>query len=210
MKSDVWLGKLGERLESQIRFLLEADRLKEVIRGSRIASGARRENVAEHSWHLALFAVTLSEWAIAPVNIWRVAQMLMIHDLVEIDSGDTPLFDAERALSQPEQEQIAAKRLFGLLPLDQGTVLLDLWTEFENAETADARFAKALDRLQPILLNHVVGGGTWTDYEVDETRERRLTCRIAEGSPALWALAETVFEDAVAHGWLKPSADHRA
>ncbi len=209
MKSEAWLGKLGDRLERQIRFLLEADRLKEVVRGSRLASGARHENVAEHSWHLALFAVTLSEWAVAPVNIWRVAQMLLIHDLVEIDCGDTPLFDAERAHAQLEREQIAAKRLFGLLPLDQRTVLLDLWTEFEKAETADARFAKALDRLQPILLNHVVGGGTWTDYEVNETRERRLTCRIAEGSPTLWALAETVFEDAVAHGWLKPAADRR-
>lgn len=205
MKSETWLHQLDERLGKQLRFLIEADRLKGVIRGSRIADGSRRENVAEHSWHLALFALTLSEWAIPPVDIWRVAKMLILHDLVEIDCGDTPLFDAEGTPSQSDRESLAADRLFAMLPDDQGHAMRTLWEEFEQAQTPDARFAKALDRLQPILLNHIVGGGTWTDYQVDEARERKLTRRIAEGSPALWAAAESVFADAVAQGWLKPA-----
>lgn len=205
MKSSVWLEGVGERLDKQFRFLLEADRLKTVIRGNRIADASRHENTAEHSWHLALFALVLSEHAAGPVNVGRVVQMLLLHDLVEIECGDTPLFDAAGATVQAAREQQAADKLFGLLPADQGAGLRSLWEEFEAAETTDARFAKALDRLQPILLNHVVGGGTWTDYGVDETRERSLTRRIADGSPTLWAAAEAVFADAVANGWLKPA-----
>jgi putative hydrolases of HD superfamily len=204
MKSTVWLERTGSRLAAQFRFLMEADRLKTVIRGNRIADGSRRENTAEHSWHLALFAMVLSEHALETVDVWRVVQMLLLHDLVEIEAGDTPLYDAAGAVGQAEREQAAADILFGLLPPDQGPALRAIWDEFEAAETPDARFAKACDRLQPILLNHVVGGGTWTDYDFDEIRERALTSRIAQGSPTLWAAAETVFADAVANGWLKP------
>lgn len=203
MKSTAWLGGIDDRLRQQLVFLIEADRLKNVIRGNRISDGSRRENTAEHSWHLALFAMVLQEHAVGPVNILRVVQMLLLHDLVEIECGDMPLFDPRRA-TQAEQERLAAEKLFGMLPSDQGGPLRALWEEFEEAETADARFAKALDRFQPILLNHIVGGGTWIDYDVDETRERSMTERIAEGSPTLWAAAETVFADAVANGWLRP------
>jgi putative hydrolase of HD superfamily len=137
--------------------------------------------------------------------VWRVVQMLLLHDLVEIEAGDTPLYDLAAAVGQAAREQAAADILFGLLPADQGPGFRAIWDEFEAAETPDARFAKACDRLQPILLNHVVGGGTWTDYDFDEGKERALTSRIAHGSPTLWAAAETVFADAVAHGWLKPA-----
>jgi putative hydrolases of HD superfamily len=204
MKSTAWLDGIDGRLRQQLVFLLEADRLKNVIRGSRISDASRRENTAEHSWHLALFAMVLQEHAIAPVDILRVVQMLLVHDLVEIESGDTPLLGGHDASAQTERERQAADKLFGMLPADQGSALRAIWDEFEEATTADARFAKALDRLQPILLNHVVGGGTWVDYDVDETRERSMTKRIAEGSPTLWAAAETVFADAVANGWLRP------
>ncbi len=200
-----WLSLIDSRLSAQLRFLIEADRLKTVLRGSRISDGSRKENTAEHSWHLTLFATVLSEWAIAPVDVLRVTQMLIVHDLVEIDSGDTPLFDTAGAATQAARERVAAERLFGLLPDDQGNRLHTLWLEFEAATTADARFAKALDRLQPILLNHIVGGGTWIDYDVDETRERSMTCRIAEGSPVLWKAAEAVFAEAVQMGWLRPA-----
>ena len=205
MKSTAWLDQTGGRLADQFRFLIEADRLKTVIRGNRIADGSRRENTAEHSWHLALFAMVLSEHAVEPVDVWRVVQMLLLHDLVEIEAGDTPLYTTGDGATQAAKEQAAADLLFGLLPAEQGPSLRAIWDEFEAAETPDARFAKACDRLQPILLNHVVGGGTWTDYEFDEGKERALTSRIALGSPALWAAAETVFADAVAHGWLKPA-----
>jgi putative hydrolase of HD superfamily len=148
--------RLAEPLASQLRFLLEADRLKSVVRGSRIADGSRRENSAEHSWHIALFALVLAHHAAERVDALRVVSMLLIHDLVEIDCGDTPLFDAARAATQSVREAIAARRLFGLLPSAQAA----LWQEFEAAATADARFAKSVDRLQPTLLNYAVGGGT--------------------------------------------------
>lgn len=205
MESHAWLDPLDSRLRQQFQFLLEVDRLKTVIRGNRIADGSRRENTAEHSWHLALFATTLAEYAVGPVSVERVVQMLLIHDVVEIDAGDTPLFDDTTPDEQANIEQMAADRLFGLLPTDQTDALRSLWEEFEAAETPDAKFAKAVDRLQPILLNHVVGGGTWVDYGVDETRERQLTHRIADGAPTLWAAAEQVFADAVASGWLLPA-----
>ena len=205
MISDGWRAGLDGRLAQQLGFLLEADRLKSVIRGSRIADGSRRENTAEHSWHLALFALVLREWAVGEVDTWRVVRMLILHDLVEIECGDTPLFDSVGAVTQNEREQAAADKVFSFLPPNQGHELRELWEEFEAAATPDARFAKALDRLQPILLNHAVGGGTWTDYAVDEARERRLTQRIADGSPALWEAAQAVFADAVAQGWLRPA-----
>jgi putative hydrolases of HD superfamily len=158
--SDVWLGRIEARLSSQLRFLIEADRLKSVIRGSRIADGSWRENTAEHSWHLALFALVLREWAAGTADLWRVVQMLILHDLVEIECGDTPLFDEKGAETQSEGEQHAADKVFGHLPSDQARALRTLWEEFEAATTDDARFAKALDRFQPILQNHLVGGGT--------------------------------------------------
>jgi putative hydrolases of HD superfamily len=204
MKSDAWLNGIEDRLRKQLIFLVEVDRLKNVVRGNRIADASRRENTAEHSWHLALFATVLQEHAVGAIDTTRVVQMLLIHDLVEIECGDTPLFDAQGALEQADRERVAADKLFGMLPADQGKPLRALWEEFEAAGTTDARFAKALDRLQPILLNHVVGGGTWTDYDVDETRERSLTKRIADGSPVLWSAAEAIFADAVANGWLRP------
>lgn len=205
MMSEKWLDRIDARLSSQLRFLIEADRLKSVIRGSRIADGSRRENTAEHSWHLALFALVLEEWAAGTVNMLRVVQMLVLHDLVEIECGDTPLFDAQGAESQTKRERCAADKVFGLLPPDQAHALRALWEEFEAATTDDARFAKALDRFQPTLQNHLVGGGTWTDYDVDESRERLLTQRIADGSPALWRAAEILCADAVESGWLRPS-----
>ena len=203
--SNSWIEGLNARLGLQIRFLLEADRLKLVIRGSRVADASRRENTAEHSWHISLFALVLMEYAAAPINVSRVMAMLLLHDLVEIDCGDTPLFDVDAAVTQPDREKIAADRIYGLLPEDQRSCYQALWCEFEEAQTADAKFAKALDRLQPILLNHAVGGGTWTDYGVEEALERSLTSRIADGSPALWTVADAVIRDAVANGWLKPA-----
>jgi putative hydrolase of HD superfamily len=205
-----WLDRLEPRLAAQLRFLIEADRLKTVLRGSRIADGSRRENTAEHSWHLALFAIVLADWSAAPVDPLRVIQMLVLHDLIEIEAGDTPLFDSGGATDQAAREQRAADQIFGLLPVDQGAVLRCLWEEFEAADSADARFAKALDRLQPILLNHLVGGGTWIDYDVDESREKSLTRRIAQGSPILWSVAEEVMADAVRLGWLRPACDSSA
>jgi putative hydrolase of HD superfamily len=173
-----------------------------------VTSGARFENSAEHSWHLTLFALVLKDYAVAPVDIARVVAMLVLHDLVEIECGDTPIFAAE-AIDQTAREQAAADVVFGLLPADQAKDLRAIWEEFEAATTADAKFAKALDRLQPILLNHAVGGGSWIAYDVDIAREKSLTQKIEYGSPTLWAAANAVFEDAVKCGWMKKAPQRR-
>lgn len=204
MRSQDWLDGLDDRLRRQLEFLIEIDRLKGVLRGTRIADESRRENTAEHSWHLALFALVLTEHAGEAVDAGRVVRMLLIHDVVEIDAGDTPVFGGTPAADQAEREQRAADRLFGLLPDDQAADFRRLWDEFEAAESADARFAKALDRLQPSVLNHVIGGGTWTDYDVDETTERAATQRIADASPALGRAIDAVIADAVTKRWLRP------
>lgn len=196
---------INPELKARLDFLMEADRLKTIIRGSRISDGSRNENVAEHSWHIALFALVLSPHAADPVNPLRVVTMLLIHDLVEIDCGDTPLFDEAGAATQGDREKIAADRLYGLLPHADAKWLRALWDEFEAGQSPDARFAKAIDRFQPILLNHAVGGGTWRDYDVDEDRERSLTRRIAAGSSDLWDAAQAVIANAVCDGMLKPS-----
>lgn len=206
MKSEDWQKALDGRLVAQLRFILEVDRLKSVLRGSRLADGSRHENTAEHSWHLTLCALVLQEYAIEPIAIDRVIKMLILHDIVEIEAGDTSLFDADGNTTQIEREQLAASRVFGLLPHDQAQDLRALWQEFEDIGTADARFAKALDRFQPILLDHAVGGGTWTDFDVDEGRLRKLVSPISRGAPSLWTAAEAIFADAVAKGWLKPAA----
>lgn len=153
-----WIEQLDERLRHQLGFLLEVDRLKTVIRTNQIGDASRRENTAEHSWHIALFALTLAEYAAQQIDVGRVVQMLLLHDVVEIDAGDTPLHSAE-VEDQSERERVAADRLFELLPNDQAQRFRSLWDEYEGAETADAQFAKAVDRLQPVLLNHVGAAG---------------------------------------------------
>jgi putative hydrolase of HD superfamily len=146
---------MNERLTKQIELVIELDRLKSVLRKTCVKSADRRaENSAEHSWHVALMALLLEEHANEPVDISKVVKMLLLHDIVEIDAGDTFVYDAVASQEQEEKELQAAERLFGMLPADQGEELKAIWLEFEQAETAEARFAKALDRLIPVLLNY--------------------------------------------------------
>ena len=178
-------------LKQQIAFLCEIDRLKTVVRQSPLLDRSRRENSAEHSWHLAMYALLLHEHAAGRCDVTRVVRMLLIHDIVEVDVGDTPIHRAVAGPSQAERETAAAERLFGLVPGRQGTELLALWREFEDGASDDARFAKALDRLQPLLANVVTGGGTWNDSDVTlEQVLERYGPAIARGSPALWAACE--------------------
>jgi putative hydrolase of HD superfamily len=144
----------------------------------------------------------LAEWSNAPIDVIRVVQMLILHDLVELECGDTPLFEEVSAATQTDREREAADRLYGMLPEGQAEQLRAIWDEFEEGRTDDAAFAKAIDRLQPIILNHMNRGGTWADYQVDIERERNLTKRIAGGSNALWDAAEAIFGEAVEGGWL--------
>ncbi|NVJ55452.1 MAG: HD domain-containing protein [Vibrionaceae bacterium] len=192
------------RLEQQLALLIELDQLKSVLRRTRVKSAeGRLENSAEHSWHVALMAILMEEHANEPVSIARVVKMLLLHDIVEIDAGDTFVYDAVASAEQEEKELAAAKRLFGMLPEEQGKALFELWLEFEAAESADAKFAKALDRLIPMLLNYHNDGQSWQEHAV--TREQALTInkRIGLGSEVLWEKAQQVIAEATEKGWLK-------
>lgn len=177
-------------LERQLAFLREIDRLKSVVRMSPLIDQSRRENSAEHSWHLAMYALVLSEHAAAPVDVVRVVKMLLLHDIVEIDAGDTPFHDPSMQAGQAEREQRAAERIFSLLPAAQAAEFRGLWTEFEAAESDDAKFAKSLDRFQPLLHNVATGGGTWIAPGLDEAQVvSRYGPTIELGAPALWEAA---------------------
>ncbi|MFL0863460.1 HD domain-containing protein [Vibrio parahaemolyticus] len=193
-----------DRLEKQLALLIELDELKSVLRRTRVKSAeGRLENSGEHSWHVALMAVLMEEHANAPVDICRVMKMLLIHDVVEIDAGDTFVYDTAASKEQAEKEIKAAERLFGMLPTDQGQELLALWQEFEAAQSDDAKYAKALDRLIPMLLNYHNNGQSWKENSV--TREQALTInkRIEFGSVTLWDKAKELIEEATEKGWLK-------
>ena len=181
----------GGDLAQRLAFLAEADRLKSVYRATTLCDGSRRENSGEHSWHLALYALVLGDQAAAGVDASRVVQMLLIHDLVEIDVGDVPIHSANgqahASLDTQTAEAAAADRLFGLLPAAQGQALRALWDEFEAAQTPDAVFAKALDRVQPVMANLMSGGGTWITYNVTLPQlQTRVGQKVARGAPALW------------------------
>ena len=188
-------------LNQQLAFLREIDRLKNVVRQSPLLDRSRNENSAEHSWHLAMYALLLHEYATGSVDPTRVIRMLLIHDIVEVDVGDTPFHQAPGDASQAELEAAAAARLFGMIPGNQGAELLALWREFELAESDDAKFAKALDRVQPLLVNVRTGGGTWAENGVTlEQVLQRYGPTIARGSPALWSFCEQLVREHFADG----------
>jgi len=193
------------RLEQQIDFLREVDILKQVQRKSFVSGSRRFENSAEHSWHVALMALVLSEHAAPPgIDVGRVIKMLLVHDLVEIDAGDTLFYaEAEAHRLQKERELAAAERLFGLLPMPEGRDLRALWDEFEARESAEAKFAAAVDRLQPILLNFMSEGAAWRRYAVTAPEVYAKNRHIADASPELWAFAEQLIDEAVRRGYLK-------
>jgi len=181
-----------DRLSAQFAFLNEADRLKSVLRATTLCDGSRPENSGEHSWHLALYALTLADQAEPGVDINRVIRMLLLHDLVEIDVGDVPIHSQNGTAHASDEtvlaEQRAADRIFGLLPPDLRDSFRALWDEFEAAETPDARFAKSLDRVQPVMANLQSGGGTWITYNVTfDQLESRVGSKVERGAPRLWA-----------------------
>jgi len=178
---------MSDRLDRQLAFLIEADRLKRIDRASWITGHLRRENSAEHSWHLTLFALTLADQAPEGVQIDRVIRMLILHDLVEIDAGDAPIHGQHDAAALAIEEQAAADRIFGLLPDDLARGFRALWDEFEAAESPDAIFAKSLDRFQPPVLNLHADGGSWPEYNVTEDQIRtRVGPKVTKGAPGLW------------------------
>jgi len=192
-----------ERLERQIAFVLEVDRLKSILRRSYLLNETRHENTAEHSWHLAVMALVLAEHASAEVNALKVLKMLLVHDIVEIDSGDTYIYDAAGNDTKAERENAAARRIFGLLPEDQQLEITQLWQEFEARETPEARFAAALDRLMPLLHNYHTEGRSWREHGISEAQVMRLNSHMAEGSQTLWDYAEALIKEATAKGYLR-------
>ncbi|SFU21543.1 HD domain-containing protein [Sedimentitalea nanhaiensis] len=178
---------MTERLEAQLAFLREADRLKTVLRASRLIDDSRHENSAEHSWHIMLYALVLADQAGPDINIDRVLKMLLLHDLVEIDAGDSPIHGNVDHAAMAIKEAAAADRLFGLLPQDQCDAYRALWDEFESAASPDAQFAKAIDRFQPPIANLATGGGTWRGYAVTlEQMDQRVGQPVSRGAPGLW------------------------
>jgi putative hydrolase of HD superfamily len=188
------------RLAAQIRFILEIDKLKTVLRRTSILDSSRRENSAEHSWHLAVMAVLLAEYGPPGIDLTRVIKMVLVHDLVEIDAGDTFCYDPTGIVDQREREERAADRLFALLPPDLGADLRAMWDEFDARSSAEARFAAALDRLQPVLLNYTSGGGTWREHRVSRDQIVARNQPMGDGAPDLWEFARSLIEDAAARG----------
>ena len=191
------------RLTQQIQFIIEIDRLKQVIRQTLLTDGSRWENSAEHSWHLAVMAIVLAEYAPEGVDIFHAIKMLLIHDLVEIDAGDTFCYDVQGNESKAAREAQAALRLFGLLPADQGSELRLLWDEFEKKETPTAKFAAALDRIQPLLHNQQTQGGTWGIHGIRRDQVMKRLASVETGAPELWPFVLQVIDDCVIARYLK-------
>lgn len=193
----------NNRLAQQIQFIIEIDKLKNILRQTLLTDESRRENSAEHSWHLAMMAILLAEYAPSTdVDLLLVIKMLLIHDLVEIDAGDTFCYDLQANQNKALREVQAANRLFGMLPEEQGVELRELWQEFETQQTTEAQFAAALDRLQPLLHNQQTRGGTWRLHGISRQQVLQRMSPVKDGAPALWQLVEQAIEDAVAAGYL--------
>ncbi|HMO56981.1 MAG TPA: HD domain-containing protein [Roseiflexaceae bacterium] len=190
------------RLERQIAFIVEVDRLKQVLRHTLTIDGMRRENSAEHSWQLALMALVLAEYVAEPLDLAHVIRLVLVHDIVEIDAGDTFAFDAGGNITKPAREQAAANRLYGLLPSDQAAELRAWWDEFEAGETPEARYANALDRLVGLLTNTRNGGGTWRQHGISVTAALQRLAPVRDGAPGLWPYVERTVAAAHAAGWL--------
>ena len=197
------------RLKRQIDFIMEVDRMKSVYRRTLLVDRSRRETDAEHSWHFALMALLLAEYAGPDVKPDRVIRMALVHDLVEIYAGDTFAYDGDGKKTQHAREQQAADRLFSRLPADQGSQLRALWEEFDAMETPDARFAAAIDRLQPFLNNCLTEGHTWKEGAVtsDQVRERLSVAQ--DAAPALWELSDSLIRECVEKGYLRPGEADR-
>lgn len=194
---------MKERLLQQVEFLVEIDKLKTILRQTRLIHEDRRENDAEHSWHLALAAMVLAEYANEEVDLAKVIKMVLIHDLVEIDAGDTFCYDYQGAKDKAQRELKAADRLFAILPQDQGREFRALWEEFEEVVTPEAKFAAALDRFQPVLHNLHNGGGTWVHHGITRAQVEERNAPMAYGSIKLWEYVSACLDKAVADGILK-------
>lgn len=191
---------MDERLQKQMEFILEVDKIKNIGRQTYLSDGKRKENDAEHSWHLALMAMLLKEHAAKEIDVLKTMIMVLIHDIVEIDAGDTYAYDEEAQKTKAQREQAAANRIFGLLPLDQGAYLKELWEEFEAYETPEAKYAHMLDNFQPIMLNDATDGLAWREHVVKKSQVLKRNRKTAEGSEVIMEQIEHIIDKNVKKG----------
>ena len=191
------------KLDKQIAFIKEIDKIKYIQRKTKLFNSDRRENDAEHSWHLAMMAIVLLEHANKDIDLLKVLKMVLIHDIVEIDAGDTFIYSTTKDHNNTNEELVAAKRIFGMLPKEQANDLIAIWEEFEAGETDEAKFAKAMDRFEPLLQNASNSGGTWVEFDVPYHRVYDKKSEIKDGSESIWSYAESLIDDGVGKGYLK-------
>lgn len=190
------------RLEKQMEFIVEMDKTKQIFRQTYLADGSRKENDAEHAWHLAMMVYLLKEYANEPIDVAKTMMMVLIHDLVEIDAGDTYAYDEKGNETKKEREKKAAKRIFPILPLEQAEEMRALWEEFEASETIEAKFAHTLDNIQPLLLNHASSGKSWIEHQVHVNQVLKRNEHTKDGSEKLWDYAKNLIEKNVELGKL--------
>ena len=184
---------MNERLKKQFDFILEADKEKKIERQTYLSDASRHENDAEHAWHMALMAILLSEYSNEKIDLLKTVTMILFHDIVEVDAGDTYCYDPNARATQAEREKIAAERLYGLLPEEQGEKLKALWQEFEECKTPEARFARAMDNVQPVMLNAASDGKSWQEHSVRIGQIMERNKRTPKGSEAVWEYAYESF-----------------
>jgi putative hydrolase of HD superfamily len=190
-------------LLQQVAFIKEIDKLKYIQRKTKLFNSDRPENDAEHSWHLAMMTIVLAEHSDKPIDVLKVVKMVLIHDIVEIDAGDTFIYDTTKNHTNTEEELLAAKRIFGLLPKEQAEEFIAVWEEFEAGETDEAKFAKAMDRFEPLLQNTSNNGGTWAEFNVPYQKVYDKKKAIKQGSKSIWSYAENLINESVEKGILK-------
>lgn len=196
-----------ERLQKQMEFIVEVDKVKKIMRQTYLSDASRKEDDAEHSWHLALMAVLLKEYSNEEVDLSKVIPMVLIHDLVEIDAGDTYAYSGESAAVTETRERKAAERVFGILPEDQGKVFRDLWEEFEAYQTPEAKFAHVLDNCQPMLLNDASNGLSWTEHQVRKSQIYKRNEHTAEGSRKIWNYMQSLIQKHIDLGHVIDDSD---
>jgi putative hydrolase of HD superfamily len=190
---------MNVRFEKQIQFLIEIDKIKSIFRKNKLFDKSRHENDAEHSWHISMMAIVLSEYANFPIDLPKVIKMLLIHDIVEIDAGDTIVYEIDHK-EKAKKESAAAKRIFGILPDDQRDEFIGLWREFEERSTTEARFATAVDRLEPVMQNALTGASVWIEHQIGAHQILDVNKRIGEGSDKLWEYAKSIIEECMDRG----------
>ena len=191
---------MEDRLIKQMEFIMEVDKLKRIKRQTYLSDGVNKENDAEHSWHIALMTVLLSEYSNENIDVLKVVKMLLIHDIVEIDAGDTYAYDEKGNATKREREVLAANRIFGILPDEQKNEYLNLWEEFEQRKTSESKFAHVMDNLQPMMLNDKTDGKAWREHKVDKSQIYKRNEITGKGSMILWEYAKNMIEENVKKG----------